>query len=239
MMRRLCRYLVRGIRWRRRYGDLTLPDLMRWYPRWTSSLDAESRPLEAGIPWMTIPAIAAMQRSLRPHHRVFEWGMGGSTVFLAERAGELVSVEHDAGWMEAVSRAMAMRGLRNWRGIHAAHHASAMVERGDASDPSHYLSGAEEFHDRSFQAYASTIDSFPDGHFDLIVIDGRARPSCLRHALPKIAVGGDIVWDNTDRDYYQPTMSSIPSSAFVMTDFPGPVACSDAFGRTTAWKRLA
>lgn len=54
----------------------------------------------------------------------------------------------------------------------------------------------------NFQRYASQIDKYPDQHFDLVIVDGRARPSCLMHGVPKVKVGGMLVLDNADRDYY-------------------------------------
>ena len=53
-----------------------------------------------GVPWWTFDSadrIAAFLR-LRPDARIFEWGSGASTLWLAERAGSVHSVEHHAGW---------------------------------------------------------------------------------------------------------------------------------------------
>jgi predicted O-methyltransferase YrrM len=46
------------------------------------------------------------------------------------------------------------------------------------------------------------IDAIP-GDFDLIVIDGRAREACFARALPRLAVDGMIVFDNTNRRRYR------------------------------------
>ena len=56
------------------------------------------------VPWWTFTASDEVQRFLRqrPDARVFEWGSGASTVWLAKRATSVVSVEHDASWAEAV-----------------------------------------------------------------------------------------------------------------------------------------
>jgi predicted O-methyltransferase YrrM len=53
-----------------------------------------------------------------------------------------------------------------------------------------------------FRSYVEAIDAYPDASFDLVVVDGRARPSCLRQAIPKLRPRGLLVLDNSDRDYY-------------------------------------
>ncbi len=39
--------------------------------------------LDEGLPWITFPAMRWLHGHLRPSMSVFEWGSGGSTVFLA------------------------------------------------------------------------------------------------------------------------------------------------------------
>lgn len=45
--------------------------------------------------------------------------------------------------------------------------------------------------------YARAIEESPDG-FDVIVIDGRWREACVRHALPCLRTGGLVILDNAD-----------------------------------------
>lgn len=55
------------------------------------------------VPWWTFDAADAVEGFLasRPAARVFEWGSGASTVWLAKRSGCVVSIEHDAAWAES------------------------------------------------------------------------------------------------------------------------------------------
>jgi predicted O-methyltransferase YrrM len=55
---------------------------------------------------------------------------------------------------------------------------------------------------RRFHRYASAIDAFPDGSFDVVLVDGRARPACIRHGARKVRVGGWLILDNAEREYY-------------------------------------
>jgi len=64
----------------------------------------------------------------------------------------------------------------------------------------------------------------------------RARPSCFKHAIPKLKDAGYIVWDNTERDYYQPAIELAPE-AFRFGDFPGPSPYVYCFTRTSTWQR--
>ncbi|HEY4655003.1 MAG TPA: class I SAM-dependent methyltransferase, partial [Cyclobacteriaceae bacterium] len=57
---------------------------------------------------------------------------------------------------------------------------------------------------QDYHNYFSFITVFPNGHFDFIFIDGRARIECTLNAIPKLKKGGMLVLDNSDRDRYAP-----------------------------------
>ena len=80
---------------------------------------ARSRPTSIGsrdeLPWITFRAIQWLTRYLRPEMKVFEYGAGGSTLFLARRVRELVSVEHDETFHSVVAERLAKRGIQNCR----------------------------------------------------------------------------------------------------------------------------
>ncbi|MEM7668603.1 MAG: class I SAM-dependent methyltransferase [Pseudomonadota bacterium] len=146
------------------------------------------------LPWWTFRAIDAAENFLagRPDARVFEFGSGASTLWLAKRAAGVISVDHDAGWHDLVRGRLPETG-----------NVTLVMRPADpgAPDPA-YLSEKSGYGGQSFQAYASEIDHH-EGLFDLIVIDGRARVACLRHALAKRAPGGMILFDNSGRARYR------------------------------------
>jgi hypothetical protein len=72
----------------------------------------------------------------------------------------------------------------------------------DMSDQDNYRSGRKENKEWEFTEYVRRIDSYPDESFDVILIDGRSRPSCIKHAICKLKVGGAIILDNADRERY-------------------------------------
>ena len=59
----------------------------------------------------------------------------------------------------------------------------------------------------NFEEYVSTINA-ADGLFDLIVIDGRARSACLKASVNRLAPGGLILFDNSNRSEYLPAIAN-------------------------------
>lgn len=55
-------------------------------------------------PWWAEGAVKELEQRLAGCElKVFEWGSGGSTLWLAERCGIVISVEHDGAWWRKVS----------------------------------------------------------------------------------------------------------------------------------------
>lgn len=53
-------------------------------------------------PWISYGAQQIIERHLAPHSRVLEFGSGASTRWYAERAGRVVSIEHNSEWFAQV-----------------------------------------------------------------------------------------------------------------------------------------
>jgi len=63
----------------------------------------ERRPVRSdgsAIPWYTYPAIEYLSQFDFSNARVFEFGAGFSSLFWAQRARTVISVESDPGWLE-------------------------------------------------------------------------------------------------------------------------------------------
>lgn len=171
---------------------------------WTASLFAIHDVDGLGrldVPWWTFESADRIAARLaeRPGARVFEWGSGASTLWLAARAGEVHSVEHHAGWAEVLApRLPANVGLR-------------LVE--PVATPSPAVPSAKAGHaGLDFSDYVAAIDDVP-GDFDLVVIDGRAREACLDRAVERLAPGGVIVFDNVDRQRYVDAIDRVLAGA--------------------------
>lgn len=138
------------------------------------------------VPWIPYVARDFLDRILTPEMCVFEWGSGGSTVYFAERVAQVVTVEHECK--------EAQPSLENVVALYIPPEDGELGT--DRSRPEHYYS--EAYPGKNFKRYALAIDDFEP--FDLVFVDGRARPSCLHHA--KVKPGGWLVLDNSDREYY-------------------------------------
>lgn len=177
--------------------DVETPPLERRWRHWAHSLTLvhDSRALaELDVPWWTYRAISAVEEWLvsRPEPAtVFEYGSGASTVWLARRSGRVHSVEHDAEFARHMDEAISC-------------HPNASVRVVEATPSAHAAmpSSKEGYGGLDFSAYVSAIDDVP-GSFDLVVIDGRARASCLAVATERLAEDGLIVFDNSRRQRYR------------------------------------
>lgn len=166
---------------------------------------------------------------------MFEYGCGGSTLFFAERAKKVISVEHDRLWFEKLTGAINPTYSNielNFIPPDINHKPTVA----DPADPQSYVSSAASLNGSSFLSYASFIDKYPDNYFDIILIDGRARPSCLKHAVPKIKKGGYIILDDADRKHYLVYANELIND-FLFIDFPGPVYGLETFYRTLILKK--
>lgn len=132
-------------------------------------------------PWWVGDAIDYLEKLLRPEFVAFEWGSGGSTIWLAKRVSSVTSVEHEANWYDAVMSDLDRFEINNVNPIYVA------MEAGK--------------HD--YDNYARRILAYKDNAFDVISVDGRNRVECLKYAIPKLRPGGIMVLDNSERVEYE------------------------------------
>jgi hypothetical protein len=139
-------------------------------------------PLTLGLPWLPYAAIDFLERHLDPSAEVFEWGSGGSTLFLAQRCRSVVSVEHDPGWHAQVAAALEQACIGN---------VDLRLEPFD-------FEGDEGF---AGSGYLHAVEA---GSWDAILVDGHDwsfthRPLCFAVAETRIREGGFILVDDAWR----------------------------------------
>lgn len=222
-------YLREARRWRC-LGSITR------YRDWRSSLRGTTA-LDDAAPWIVYAARRHIEHFLRDGMRVFEYGSGGSTLFYAGRGARVVAVEHDRDWHRRVGERLAASGpdavdLRLREPEHVPGGRTL-----DAADPASYASEDPAYVGATFHAYASAIDEFPDEYFDLVSVDGRARPSCLRHAAPKVRRGGLLVLDNSERVEYACADRLLTDKGWPRRICGGPGPYNSYFWQTTIWRR--
>jgi len=204
----------------------------KYFWSWFESNTPGHNPISDRRPWITFGAATALKNILTPDMRVFEYGAGGSTIFFADHVAELVTVEHDKVWMEDVKRAMRKVGGVRWLPFLAEPQERSNPNSLPPSDPLSYATSDEKLRDYSFEAYAKTIDQFDDQYFDVVSIDGRARPACFMHALQKVKDGGYILLDNAERQVYEWIEDSALARNFEILDDWGPGPYNRDFWRT-------
>ena len=152
------------------------------------------------VPWWTFPAIDAVERWIAARNgdvRVFEYGSGASTVWLARRAARVVSVEHDVGFAKIAAPMLALPNVE-----------LRVIEPVRGGARTRAPSGRRGYEDADFSAY---VDSIAAGaaRYDVVIIDGRARAACLDRAWDCLDAGGLVVFDNSNRQRYQAALGRV------------------------------
>lgn len=204
-------------------------ELARFFVPWYRSLLRGRSAIEEQVPWIVFSAFEFLERRLAPGMRVLEFGVGGSTLYFLRRGCLLTSIEHDEKWTQAVSEHLTAPMGESWTPLQIPPEAAPV-----AGFSSHYPG----FESVSFQAYAQAANRFPDGCFDIVFVDGRARDACIRNALPKVRPGGGILMlDNAERPRYEQARGVADSASVRCFVFggPGPYKATE-FWQTVAWE---
>jgi len=179
-------------------------------------------PLDLGLPWLSFGAIREIERLLRPYHEVFEFGSGGSTVFLGQRAKRVLSVESHAAWVEQTRIALRRREITN---VELQYHSL----EGDLTD---------------FQT-STFFRAVKVQLWDMIVIDcflgfgtggkakGMLRPFAFETALNQVKPGGLLVLDDS---WMFPELHT-PPAGWSMQDFVGLGPCRWGVTSTAIYRR--
>lgn len=182
--------------------------------------------VELDLPWWTYRAIAVVDGHLAetPGARVFEFGSGASTIWLARRAGSVDSVEHDQEWTDQV------RALADAAGVGSGIHLHLPdVPRTD--DPI-LASSSPKASGLDFSSYVKVIRQV-GGTFDLISIDGRVREACLAMALEHLSPDGLILFDDAHRPRYRAAIATAGASGWHVLRTRGSAPC-EPLARETA-----
>jgi Methyltransferase domain len=171
------------------------------------------------VPWWPYDAVTWMATSLPRQARVFEYGGGGSTLWLEDLGATVIAVEHDEHWHARLVGKIRPTTRLLFRPAEASGAVTSTAAPG------------------YFDTYVAAIDVEPDGSFDLVVVDGRARVECARHAMPKLKPGGLLLLDDTDRTRYRPAIEML--GAWEHRIFTGLKPGERAPAQTSVWRRPA
>ena len=215
------------------YLLLREPSSIKFAHLWIRSLLPGHNALSDKVEWITFKAKAWMESYLKPDMSVFEYGSGGSTIFLSSRVNTLISIEHDRSWYRKVSGALSKEEISNCEYILCEPEKKISGTMFSCNCKNH-ASALRRYAGMSFEKYVKSIEKYPNGSFDLVIVDGRARSSCIFHALSKIRSGGYLMLDNSERERYSEAISVLAD--YKRTDFFGIGPYNIYLWRTSVWE---
>lgn len=211
---------------------------IRHYLKWRASQGSSS--VKDRSPWITFDAIEILKRHVTKSSSVFEFGAGGSTLFFLDHAKTVFSVEHDVDWLNILKQNLSEEECKRWTPILAEPEENTASIPFSPSDPEGYLSSADSYDGKSFKTYATSIESCGESRFDVVVVDGRARPSCIIHSLNKVKLGGLLIVDNADRKYYlEKTIDLISRDFTPILRNLGATPYTPEFTETAIWQKCS
>lgn len=161
-------------------------------------LDTVDYCLKNRQPWIVFNAIEFLNSLDFKGRHIFEYGSGGSTLFWLEKGAIVTSIEHDNKWFNLMEK--YVEPYRQNIDIICIIPEEIHIKNIDYSDPINYASKIMKGY--NFENYVTSIDIYLEDFFDIIFIDGRARPSCIMHSYKKVKKGGMLIIDDTIRNYY-------------------------------------
>ncbi|MDN5923367.1 MAG: class I SAM-dependent methyltransferase [Xanthomonadales bacterium] len=200
----------------------------RWMRSLFSIYDSNDM-VSLDVAWWTYSAIERVEALLDARKgaaRVFEYGAGASTIWLAKRAAKVNSVEHDVGFLSSMQEAFA---------AHVNVEVMLVEPQPATGGIGEARSQRKGYENANFDDYVSAIRRV-SGDFDVIIIDGRARSACLAEAVPRLAQNGIIVFDNSNRRAYR---QAIAASGLDTTVYSGLAPALPYRSETTILQRVS
>ncbi len=214
----------------------TISDCFRYYSNWKKHLPGRPASGENTL-WITFGATEFLKQISHKDMQLFEYGSGGSTMFWSGRVKHVVSVEHDKAWYEKMKKEFRELKIDNVDYFFIQPETDPHFPKKNYQIPADYISSDQNYTGKNFEKYVKVIDKYPDAFFDIIVVDGRARPSCIDHSLSKLKTGGFLVVDNSERAYYLSPFK-FDKQSWKIWKFAGPVPYMKGFSETTILKKI-
>jgi hypothetical protein len=149
---------------------------------------------------------------IKPGMHILEWGSGGSTLWFADRlpdGASLTSIEHDRDWYSRVRRCIGERS-------------NVQLLLCEPTGPVGVNATIEEENPSSLENYINAVSSTK---FDVIIVDGVARVSCMERAQVMLKPGGTVFLHDAHRDWYDEGKSLFIEHGTIgsCSDYPGPL----------------
>ncbi|MDO5665865.1 MAG: hypothetical protein Q4G63_11505 [Bacteroidia bacterium] len=211
---------------------------VKYLRRWHKDKKSSETTLSRQLPWMTYDAIDFLSGICLPEMKIFEWGSGGSTLFFASRCQHVTTIEHDSIWSGFLKEKLDELNIQNVDFKKISGEKIDNFEQKNYQNPDDFVSKDKKSVGLSYEKYVKAIEAFPKEYFDIIVVDGRARNSCIKLAIPHIKKGGYLIVDNSDRQYYLVGFPELNDpQKWQKTEFQGPVFFQHAFSKTSFFRK--
>jgi len=215
----------------------TFYSCLKYYFQWRQHLKPGQNSVNNKMPWLTFSSITSIKKIITPDMIVFEYGSGGSTLFWSSHVKNVISVEHNKEWHFKIKEELLKQKIDNVEYFIFEAEADINYFQKSSDNPEDYISNDKSFVEKKFEKYVKKIDEYPDHYFDIILVDGRARPSCILHSLKKVKVNGYLILDNSERSYYLHRFQ-FDDQYWKREDYSGPAPYIHHFTQTTLFKKL-
>jgi hypothetical protein len=157
-------------------------------------------------PWLQKQVIDFINNKIlcKNNVKVFEFGSGYSTIYYAQKADLVISIEHNQEWFNKISE--KVNRYSNIKLFNITN--DGFVKKYNKQDVFNCISKNDNSDAKLFSTYCNKIKEF-DFNFDFIIVDGRARQSCAAIAVDKLNKNGFLLLDDTERVRYQGVIKHI------------------------------
>ncbi len=201
----------------------------------------KTSPVDLSLPWISFLALEYIDAFIKKYPKkslnIFEYGSGGSTLYFSDKVGSLHSVEHDLSWYKYIIKKIKLNDKFIVQLVEPEVNNDISANR-SPSVPTDYYSSLDLFKTCNFESYVKSIENFENNYFDIILIDGRSRVSCILHAINKLKKGGILILDNAERERYFES-NLIKNDEFRLElDHYGALIGSPGFVKTNIYRKI-
>jgi predicted O-methyltransferase YrrM len=166
-------------------------------------------------PWLSKQACEFLSDWLKPEDNGIEWGSGRSTLWIAKRLNNLISIEHHLDWYNVINKTLQIKNIYN-------------IDYRLVSNVQDCKINIADYCIKPFENYKDNL-------YDFILIDGIYRDQCALSALNKVRAGGIIMIDDAHR--YLPSNSTAPYAIPKNSRCLSP-SWDDFLNQVKSWRRI-
>lgn len=150
------------------------------------------------LPWMCYPLIEFLQKNLEKNQIIFEFGLGTSTFFFAQRTKKVFALETRKDWFEMMKKIIVKN---NYNNIEILLLKNGLENENYEIMPQKILTN--NYHEIVDEAFSLNNEKLIFEKFDLILIDSLKREKSTKNSVDAIKKNGKILLDDSERKRYK------------------------------------